>query len=565
MSQELTVINERVDDIPILIANAKRMGLSPLINEFFPPHGNWKGLGPGETTCGWLVHLLSEADHRLNHVRGWAAKRLLTLSESMDQAITALDFTDDRLALLLDRFGEDADWRAFETALSGRLIRVYDLAVERIRVDSTTVSGYWTVDEAGLFQLGHSKDHRPDLPQLKVMLSALDPLGLPVATQVVAGNRSDDPLYIPAISQIQHSLDRSGLLYIGDSKMLSAETRAFVQSRGDFYLGPLSKTQLPDEVLATYLEPVWQGQEQLTPIYRVNAGGQSEQIAVGFERQVPMQVMWEGQVVEWTERRLVLRSLYKQRTSEQALQERLMKAQQAVEKLNELGIGKKCYTDVAEMRQKAEDRLAKYQVQGLLKLEFEAVQVVTSPKGKPKQVLQVRVRRDETAIQEVERWFGWQVFATNQLPEKLSLEQAILAYREEYVVERSFGRLKGKPLSLRPMYLQDERRATGLVRLLSLALKMLTLLEHGVREKLSRQGETLPGLYAGNPKRTTSRPTAEALLEAFKEITLSVVTIDQQVLRHVTPLSELQLKILALLDLPSTLYLKLAGPTANPP
>jgi len=467
--------------------------------------------------------------------------------------------------LLLDRFGEDADWRAFETVLSGRLIRVYDLAVERIRVDSTTVSGYWTVDEAGLFQLGHSKDHRPDLPQLKVMLSALDPLGLPVATQVVAGNRSDDPLYIPAISQIQHSLDRSGLLYIGDSKMLSAETRAFVQSRGDFYLGPLSKTQLPDEVLATYLEPVWQGQEQLTPIYRVNAGGQSEQIAVGFERQVPMQVMWEGQVVEWTERRLVLRSLYKQRTSEQALQERLMKAQQAVEKLNELGIGKKCYTDMAEMRQKAEDRLAKYQVQGLLKLEFEAVQVVTSPKGKPKQVLQVRVRRDETAIQEVERWFGWQVFATNQLPEKLSLEQAILAYREEYVVERSFGRLKGKPLSLRPMYLQDERRATGLVRLLSLALKMLTLLEHGVREKLSRQGETLPGLYAGNPKRTTSRPTAEALLEAFKEITLSVVTIDQQVLRHVTPLSELQLKILALLDLPSTLYLKLAGPTANPP
>jgi transposase len=429
MSQELAVINERVDDIPVLLANAKRMGLSPLINEFFRPHGNWKGLAPGETTCVWLAHLLSEADHRLNHVRSWAAKRLMTLSESMDQAITALDFTDDRLALLLDRFGDDKAWSSFETALSGRLIRVYDLKVERIRVDSTTVSGYWTVDEGGLFQFGHSKDRRPDLPQLKVMLSALDPLGLPVATQVVAGNRSDDPLYIPAIRQIQHSLGRGGLLYIGDSKMLSAETRAFVQSQGDFYLGPLSKTQLPDEVLVAYLEPVWQGQEHLMPIYRVTAPGQSEQIAVGFERQVPMQGMWDGQVVEWIERRLVLHSLYQQKTSEQALQERLMKAQQAVEKLNELGIGKKCYTDVAEMRQKAEGRLAKYQVQGLLELQFEAVQVVTSPKGKPKQVLQVRVRRDETAIQEVERWFGWRVFATNQVSERLSLEQAVLAYR----------------------------------------------------------------------------------------------------------------------------------------
>lgn len=565
MSQELAVINERVDDIPILIANAKRMGVAALINEFFPPHGNWKGLPPGETTCVWLAHMLSEADHRLNHVRSWAEKRLLTLSESMDQAVTALDFTDDRLALLLDRFGDDEGWRSFETALSRRLIRVYDLKVEQVRVDSTTVSGYWTVDEGGLFQLGHSQDRRPDLPQLKVMLSTLDPLGLPVATQVVAGNRSDDPLYIPAIRQIQHSLGRSGLLYIGDSKMLSAETRAFVQWQGDFYLGPLSKTQLPDEVLATYLEPVWQGQEQLMPIYRVNAAGQSEQIAVGFERQVPMRVRWERQVVEWTERRLVLCSLFKQKTSQQALQARLKKAQQAVEKLNELGVGKKCYTDVAEMRQKAEDRLAKYRVQGLLELEFEAVQVVTSPKGKPKQVLQVRVRRAETAIQAVERWFGWRVLATNQVLEGLSLGQAVLAYREEYVVERSFGRLKGKPLSLRPMYLQDERRATGLVRSLSLALKMLTLLEHGVREKLSRQGETLAGLYAGNPKRMTSRPTAEALLEAFKEITLSVVTIDQHVLRHVTPLSQLQLKILALLDLSSNLYLKLAGTTSTPP
>lgn len=266
MSQELTVITERVDDIPLLLANAIRMGLGPLINEHFPPHGNWKGLPPGDVTCVWLAHLLSEADHQLNHVRGWAEKRLLTLSASLDEAVTALDFTDDRLALLLYRFSDDEDWLAFETALSSQLIRVYDLAVERVRVDSTTVSGYWRVDEDGLFQLGHSKDRRPDLPQLKVMLSALDPLGLPVATQVVAGNRSDDPLYIPAIRQIQHSLGRTALLYVGDSKMLARDTRAFVQAQGDFYLGPLSKTQLPAEILAGYLQPVWQGQAHLTPV-----------------------------------------------------------------------------------------------------------------------------------------------------------------------------------------------------------------------------------------------------------------------------------------------------------
>ncbi len=68
--------------------------------------------------------------------------------------------------------------------------------------------------EEGLFQLGHSKEHRPDLPQLKVVLASLDPLGMPVATEVVAGDKADDPLYIPAIEQVRAGLERRGLLYV---------------------------------------------------------------------------------------------------------------------------------------------------------------------------------------------------------------------------------------------------------------------------------------------------------------------------------------------------------------
>ena len=64
---------------------------------------------------------------------------------------------------------------------------MYDLKPKCVRLDGTTVSGYWRVTEDGLFQLGHSKDHRPDLPQLKVMQAALDPLGMPLATLVASG------------------------------------------------------------------------------------------------------------------------------------------------------------------------------------------------------------------------------------------------------------------------------------------------------------------------------------------------------------------------------------------
>ncbi len=168
--------------------------------------------------------------------------------------------------------------------------------------------------------------------------------------------------------------------------------------------------------------------------------------------------------------------------------------------------------------------------------------------------MSVRSQVDAPAVAEAMRWFGWRVYATNQVPEVLPLEQAILAYREEYLVERGLGRLKGKPLSLTPMYVQSDQRATGLVRLLSIGLRVLTRLQFSARQRLADSKATVAGLYAGNPKRTTNRPTTEALLGAFKGIHLSEVSIGQQLHRHVTPLSGLQKHILSLWDLSPEMY-----------
>lgn len=106
------------------------------------------------------------------------------MSGCLGEEVGRLDFTDDRLGTVLDLLGQDKEWVQFETALNQRTIRVYNLKPERVRIDPTSVNGYWQVSEDGLFQVGHSKDHRPDLPQVKVVLATVDPLGLPVVTQV---------------------------------------------------------------------------------------------------------------------------------------------------------------------------------------------------------------------------------------------------------------------------------------------------------------------------------------------------------------------------------------------
>jgi transposase len=114
------------------------------------------------------------------------------------------------------------------------------------------------------------------------------------------------------------------------------------------------------------------------------------------------------------------------------------------------------------------------------------------------------------------------------------------------------------------MYVQSDQRARGLIHLLSLALRMLTLLEWRCRQRLADQHESLSGLYAGNPKRTTSLPTAPALLQAFRLIHLSVVVLGQQTHHSITPLSALQKRLLALLDLSPAIYDRLGADSPKP-
>ncbi len=52
---------ERVDDIPVLLAQVQAMHVASLLDAWFPTHGHWKGeLRFGEVAAVWLTFILSE-------------------------------------------------------------------------------------------------------------------------------------------------------------------------------------------------------------------------------------------------------------------------------------------------------------------------------------------------------------------------------------------------------------------------------------------------------------------------------------------------------------------------
>jgi len=459
MNQNLTIINERVDDIPLLLAQLKRMGVQELLDKHFPTHGNWQGLSLGWVTIIWLGHILSQKDHRLNQVQSWSEKRLKTLRNLSFDSLRALDFSDDRLEGVLRYLSKDESWFQFEQELGGNLIQVYDLSPERVRLDSTTASSYCGVNESGLFQWGHSKDHRPDLAQVKVMLSTLDPLALPVAIEVLAGHKADDPLYIPAISRVRETLARTGLLYIGDCKMAAIKTRAYLVASKDYYLCPLSTTHLAKEELERYLEPVWAGNKELTSVEYTYSHGETKEIAVGYERSQPHTIIVDGVEVSWIERQLVVRSQAVAVSAEKSLRTRLDKAQFALAQLGKPCRGKKRLKSLLEWQEAAAATLARYRVSELLQLDYHEITKEHQLRRYGNRLAQSRVEKtvelcvtlNEAVLAHQLRLLGWRVYVTNQPQEQLTLAQAVVAYREEYLIERGFGRLKGFPLSLTPM------------------------------------------------------------------------------------------------------------------
>jgi transposase len=241
------------------------------------------------------------------------------------------------------------------------------------------------------------------------------------------------------------------------------------------------------------------------------------------------------------------------------------KAKAQVEALNLRGRGRKRFDDMKTLRQAVNDIVQPHRVGEFLGCRYAqhtTTRLVRAYKDRPAYVKEerqatVEVQVDEEALESAVRRLGWRMSSTHQPSKQLSLAQVVLASRSAYQGERSLGRRKGRPLSLRPISVQRDDHATGLIRLLSIALPVLRLLVFVVRRLLAADEATLPGLYTGDPQRETTRPTAERWLEAFREVTLTVIEAVDQTYRHLTALNPLQERILDLLGFSSRVYRRL--------
>lgn len=568
----MNITTEQIDDFPLLLEVMQRLGLAGIIDNHLRRHGLQQGLSWGWIATIWLAHILTQSNPRKQPVQSWVRQARETIERITGMKVHELDFTDDRLTLLLRRLSKPETWQAIETELGRSILRVYELKPERVRLDATTVSGYHASGEDTLFQYGNSKDD-PSLAQVKVMVAALDPLGLLLVTQVVAGNQADDPLYVPAIDRVLQIIEGVELLFVGDSKMSALSIRTHIHHLGHHYLCPLAQTGKTGGVMIEWIRAANDGQHDLQTVYVENDKGERKLLAEGYELERPVKAEIGGEIEAWTERVLVVRSESYRRVMRESLEGRLQRATEELMALTPApGRGKRQIQAETELVEVAEVILKAHDVEGLLSYTFERQEKRRtkylgrgrgSPERPKQEIVTVRYQmtattRQEEAIAALQKTFGWRAYVTDTPAEQLTLEQAVFTYRDEWLIERGFHRLKGVPLSLSPLFVKRDDQVVGLTNLLSLAVRFLTLIEFVARRKLKQNQEKLVGLIENNPKKGIDNPTTERLLKMFDNITLTIVQLPGQTIRHLPALTIVQTRILELLGLSTDVYTRLA-------
>jgi hypothetical protein len=110
----------------------------------------------------------------------------------------------------------------------------------------TTSTFFWRDEESVLVRRGHSRDRRPDQPQV-VLCVAVDRTGFPVAWDILPGNTADANAFAAMITRLRTRLKVRRVIVVADRGMISAKSIRLLTDSAkapfDFILGTRMRRQ----------------------------------------------------------------------------------------------------------------------------------------------------------------------------------------------------------------------------------------------------------------------------------------------------------------------------------
>ena len=525
------------------------------------PAGDPRTTLPAATAIGVLVCNLCVAREPLYGLAGWAAgfePGLLGLVEGEAGLLN-----DDRVGRALDQLF-DADRSSLLCKLVLRAVREFGIDCSQLHNDSTSLVLHGDYDAADghqrggkptvLAARGHSKDHRPDLKQLVLILTVTADGAVPLTHRLAAGNTNDDRTHIDTWDELRALTGGAGFLYVADSKLCTREQMSHIDCQGGRFVTVLPRTRREDGQLRDWMSA---STPEFTEAVRRpgKRHGDPEQVWQVAPAPFPSS---EGHRIVW------VHSSVKAQRDETARHERIQRTLAALAELNERLAGPRARittrVSAEDAAQEILDTGSAEQYVTFTVTETEEERFRQEKRGRPgndtryrkltKTRFQVTATVDADQVRHDAASDGCFPLITND--HQLTNAEVLIAYRYQPNLEKRHHQLKSVQ-DAAPVTLKSPARIEALFACQFIALLCCCLIERELRDAMTRQQITDLPLYPED--RSCTAPTATRVFDHLAPIQRHHLTRDRHTVQTFEPqLTPPQAQLLDLLAVPASAY-----------
>jgi len=542
-----TLRRHQVGALPLLHAIVKRMGLRSVLERYVSSHGNDQV--PVVDTLILLSYNLIIGKEPLYELPAWVAsidRRPIGLADYAPEK-----FNDDRFGRCLDRVYE-ADRASLMTDLVTRFVRAFDLGLQRIHNDSTSIKAYGKYPEktrSGVeLKQGKSKDHRPDLKQLVFSLSLSADGAVPVHHKVYAGNRTDDTTHIETWNEIHKIAPGPDFLYVADSKLCSDEQLSYIVGKGGRAITIMPETWAEVAEFKSVLRTTRKTKKEIWRRPKPGHEEETEYFSVFVGEYLTRK---RGYRIHW------IYSSEKRVRDRQSREARLAKAERALMALN-ARLNTRNLKQQEAIEAAVKMILEQHQVEELLQFQIGTSREeyrIQIGKGRPGKQTRYRTRirpiytltwtRNLQAMKQEARVDGLFPLLSTDLA--LSAKDVLQAYKYQPRLEKRFSQFKSFH-NAAPLLFKRVTRIEANLFVFFIALITQALIEREVRTKMGLHG--LSGLLIYPEDRESSRPTTNKIIDIFEPVsTYSIMENGQVVEEFKDELTDTHKTILEYLDI----------------
>jgi len=542
------------------------MGVAALLDRHLPASDARVSL-PAATAIGVLVRNLCVEREPLYGLADWAAG-----FEPGLVGLTAGEaglLNDDRVGRALDQLF-DADRASLLCELVLSAIGEFAVDCSQLHNDSTSIAlhGAYTAADGrprggkptAAAALGHSKDHRPDLKQLLLILTVSADGAVPLAHRLTDGSTGDDTTHIDTWDGLVALTGRPGFLYVADSKLCTREQMSHIDRRGGRFVTVLPRTRREDGLLRD-----WMTRE--TPAFTEAArrpgkrDGDPDNVWSVCTAPFPSS---EGHRIVW------VHSTCKQRLDETARSERIQRARRALTELGDRMAGPRArISSRVAAEEAAAATLAATGAQHWITAtvtEATTETVRQEKRGRPgkdtryRKITKTHYTLQVTIDAEKVRYDAASdgCFPLISNDHELTDAEILTAYRYQPNLEKRHHQLKSVQ-DAAPVTLKSPVRIEALFACHFIALLCCCLIERQLRAAMTHDGVAELPLY--HEDRSCTAPTAARVFDHFSDVQRHHLIREHQHIQVFEPqLTPLQQQLLDLLDVPASAYLITPGP-----